>query len=163
MRDSLTRMTSRLGRVYYVVGTREELLANGILREVTTSHRTWKGWQHDRQLLPAKDAELSKLAEIRSAFGSISSSSDDDDENVEQQGNTRAPEDGEFRELDRYRDTVLALPSLRRGHLRVISAHDARFADGVERDGRVNTRRLHITEPEGFWAGGRYLVLVIER
>jgi hypothetical protein len=163
MRDSLTRLASRVGRVYYVVGTREELLANGVVREITTSRRTWKGWQHDRQLIPARESELSKLAEIRSAFGSIASTTDDDDADVEQQGTARAPENGEFRELDRYRDTVLALPTLRRGHVRVISAQDLRFADGVDRDGRVSARRLHITEPESFWASGRYLVLLIER
>lgn len=165
MRDSITRISSRMGRVYYVVGTREELLDNGVIREVTTARKSWKGWQHDRQLIPAKEAELAKLAEIRSAFGSIASSSDDnDDDDVEQQG-ARAPESGEFRELDRYRDTVLALPTLRRGHLRLLSAQDPRFADGVDRDGRLPTGRgrLHITDPEAFWASGRYLVLLIER
>jgi hypothetical protein len=40
-----------------------------------------------------------------------------------------------------------------------------RFADGVSRDGRVNSfdNRLRIAEPETFWEGGRYLVLLIER
>jgi len=165
MRDSLTRLSSHAGRVYYVVGTREELLNNGIIREVTTSRKSWKGWQHERQLLPVRDAELAKLAEIRSAFGSIASSSGDDDDDVEQQGAARPPESGEFRELDRYRDTVLSLPALRRGHLRLISAQDARFADGVDRDGRLSSghSRLHISDPEAFWASGRYLVLLIER
>ena len=164
LRDSLTRLSSHAGRVYYVVGTREELLNNGVIREVTTSRKSWKGWQRDRQLIPVKDAELAKLAEIRSAFGAIASSSGDDDD-VEQQGAARAPESGEFRELDRYRDTVIALPTLRRGHLRMISAQDTRFADGVDRDGRLSSGhgRLHISDPEAFWASGRYLVLLIER
>jgi hypothetical protein len=164
MRDSLTRLASRMGRVYYVVGTREELLASGVVREVTTSRKSWKGWQHERQLLPSRESELSKLATIRSAFGSIATD-DGEGAEVEQQGATRLPENGEFRELDRYRDTVLALPSLRRGHLRVISTQDVRFADGVDRDGRVggSRNRLHISDPDAFWAGGRYLVLVIER
>ena len=108
---------------------------------------------------------FTELAEIRSAFGSIASSSGDDDDDVEQQGAARPPESGEFRELDRYRDTVLSLPTLRRGHLRLISAQDARFADGVDRDGRLSSghSRLHISDPEAFWASGRYLVLLIER
>lgn len=165
MRDSITRISSRMGRVYYVVGTREELLDNGVIREVTTARKSWKGWQHEQQLIAAKEAELAKLAEIRSAFGSIASNSGNDDDDVEQQGAARAPENGEFRELDRYRDTVLALPMLRRGHLRLISAQDPRFADGVDRDGRlpIGRGRLHITDPEAFWATGRYLVLLIER
>ena len=164
MRDSLSRLSARVGRVYYVVGTRDELLSAGVIREVTVAKKTWRGWQREKQLLPSRDAELSRLAAIRSAFGSIASSNDDEAD-VEQQGSSRAPENGEFRELDRYRDTVLALPNLRHGRLRVISSQDMRFADGVGRDGRVNAadNRLRITEPEGFWDGGRYLVLLVER
>jgi hypothetical protein len=164
MRDSLTRLSTRVGRVYYVVGTRDELLSAGVIREVTVAKKTWRGWQREKQLLPTHDAELSRLAAIRSAFGSIATSSDDEDD-VEQQGSSRPPENGEFRELDRYRDTSLVLPSLRHGRLRVISAQDMKYADGVGRDGRVNSNdsRLHITEPEQFWEGGRYLVLLVER
>lgn len=164
MRDSLTRLSTRVGRVFYVVGTRDELLSAGVIREVTVAKKTWRGWQRERQLLPTADAELSRLASIRSAFGSIASTSDDED-GVELQGSSRAPENGEFRELDRYRDTSLALPSLRHGRLRVISAQEMKYADGVGRDGRVNSNdsRLHITEPEQFWEGGRYLVLLVER
>ena len=162
MRDSLTRLSSRVGRVYYVVGTREELLAAGVIREVTVAKRNWRGWEREKQLLPTRDAELSRLTTIRSAFGAIATSSDDESD-VEQQGNSRAPENGEFRELDRYRDTLLALPSLRHARLRVLSSQDTRFADGVGRDGRVNAERLRITDPEGFWEGGRYLVLLVER
>jgi hypothetical protein len=164
MRDSLSRLSVRVGRVYYVVGTREELLAAGIVREVSVEKKTWRGWQRERQLLPSRDADLARLATIRTAFGSIATSSDDEAD-VEQQGATHAPESGEFRELDRYRDTVLALPSLRHGRLRVISSQDVRYVDGVGRDGRVNAydNRLVISNPEGFWGGGRYLVLLLER
>ena len=35
MRDSLTRLSTRVGRVYYVVGTRDKLLSAGVIREVT--------------------------------------------------------------------------------------------------------------------------------
>ena len=164
IRDSLSRLSTRVGRVYYVVGTREELLAAGIVREVTVANKTWRGWQRERQLLPASDAELAKLAAIRSAFGSIATTSDDGAD-VEQQGNSRAPESGEMRELDRYRDTVLALPSLRHSRLRLLSTQDTRYVDGVGRDGRVNAygNRLVISDPEAFWEGGRYLVLLVER
>jgi hypothetical protein len=165
MRDSLTRLSTRVGRVYYVVGTRDELLSAGVIREVTVAKKTWRGWQREKQLLPTRDAELSRLSAIRSAFGSIATASDNEDD-VEQQGSSsRAPENGEFRELDRYRDTSLALPALRHGRMRVISAQDMKYADGVGRDGRVNSddNRLHITEPEQFWEGGRYLVLIVER
>ena len=164
MRDSLSRLSTRMGRVYYVVGTREELLAAGIIREVTVAKKNWRGWQRDRQLLPAREAELARLATIRSAFGSIATATDDEAD-VEQQGNARAPESGEIRELDRYRDTVLALPPLRHSRLRVLSTQDMRYVDGVARDGRVNGygNRLRITDPEGFWEGGRYLVLLVER
>ena len=105
-----------------------------------------------------------RSATIRSAFGSIATATDDEAD-VEQQGNARAPESGEIRELDRYRDTVLALPPLRHSRLRVLSTQDMRYVDGVGRDGRVNGygNRLRITDPEGFWEGGRYLVLLVER
>jgi hypothetical protein len=165
MRDSLTRIASRVGRVYYVVGTREDLLAAGVVREVTVAKKGWRGWQREKQLLPSRDAELARLAAIRSAFGSIASDDDNDESDVEQQGTVRAPENGEFRELDRYRDTLLALPRLRHARLRVLSNQDMRFADGVGRDGRVNAdgNRLRITDPESFWDGGRYLVLLVDR
>jgi hypothetical protein len=166
MRDSLERLSARMGRVFYVVGTRDELLAAGVLREVTVAKKTWRGWQRERQLMPASDAELSHLVEIRSAFGAFpGASSGDDEADVEQQGSARAPEKGEFRELDRYHDLSIALPPVRRGRLRVMSTQDLRYADGVGRDGRVNAagNRLHITDPDGFWEGGRYLVLLLER
>jgi hypothetical protein len=165
MRDSITKLSSRVGRVYYVVGTREELLAAGIIREVTVAKKNWRGWQREKQLLPSREAELSRLATISSAVGSIATSSSDDESDVEQQGSVRAPENGEFRELDRYRDTLLALPPLRHARLRVLSTQDMHFADGVGHDGRVNSadNRLRITDPEGFWEGGRYLVLLVER
>ncbi|HEY7237295.1 MAG TPA: hypothetical protein VH539_24275 [Gemmatimonadaceae bacterium] len=164
MRDSLNRLSARVSRVYYVVGTRDELLSSGVIREVTVAKKTWRGWQRERQLLPTREAELARLAVIRSAFGSIATSNDDEAD-VEQEGSSRPPEYGEIRELDRYRDTLLALPVLRHGHLRVISSQDTKYADGVGRDGRVNAggNRLRITEPEGFWEGGRYLVLLVER
>lgn len=164
MRDSLTRLSSRVGRVYYVVGTREELLAAGIVREVTVAKKGWRGWQREKQILPSSDNELSRLATIRSAFGSIATSSDDESD-VEQQGSARAPENGEFRELDRFRDTLLALPPLRHARLRIVSSQDMHFADGVGRDGRINAddNRLHITDPDSFWDGGRYLILLVER
>jgi hypothetical protein len=164
MRDSLSRLSQRVSRVYYVVGTREELLSAGVIREVTVAKKTWRGWQRERQLLPTRETELARLATIRSAFGSIASPTDDEAD-VEQQGATRAPESGEIRELDRYRDTVLALPPLRHARLRVLSSQDMRYADGVGRDGRVNAagNRLRITDAEGFWEGGRYLVVLVER
>lgn len=166
MRDSLTKLSSRVGRVYYVVGTREELLAAGVVREVTVAKRSWRGWQRERQLLPSPDAELLRLSSIRSAFGSIATTnSDDESDDVEQQGAVHAPENGEFRELDRYRDTTLPLPTLRHARLRVLSSQDVRYAEGIGRDGRVNAddNRIRITDPESFWEGGRYLVLLVER
>jgi chromosome segregation ATPase len=164
MRDSLTRLSSRIGRVFYVVGTREELLAAGVIREVTVAKKNWRGWQREKQLLPSREAELSRLATIRSAFGSIATTASDDESDVEQQGSVHAPDNGEFRELDRYRDTVLALPPLRHARLRVLSAQDMRFAEGVGRDGRVNAddNRLRISDPESFWEGGRYLIVLVE-
>lgn len=166
MRDSLTRLAARLRRVYYVVGTRDELLSAGVIREVTIAKRSWRGWQREKQLLPSSEAELARLVEIRSAFGAlVASPTDDDDDGVEQQGSSSAPSGGEFRELDRYHDLHLALPQVRRARLHILSRQDLRYADGVDRDGYVNSgeTRLHITDPEGFWEGGRYLVVLIER
>jgi hypothetical protein len=163
MRDSLSRLSVRVSRVYYVVGTKEELLASGVIREITVAKKTWKGWQRESQLVPSREGELSRLASARGSLGA--STVDGDEADVEQQGVLRAPEYGELREVDRYRDTVLVLPPLRRGRMRVLSTQEFRFADGVGRDGRVNANggRLHITDPEGFWEGGRYLVVLVER
>lgn len=166
MRDSLTALAARVSRVYYVVGTRDELLSSGVIREVTVARKSWRGWQRERQLMPSSDAELSRLVDIRSAFGAIAGApTDDDDDAVEQQGSSRAPEGGEFRELDRYHDLRLALPPVRHARLRVLSSQDLRYADGVGRDGYIHSadNRLHITDPDGFWEGGRYLVVLIDR
>lgn len=168
MRDSVERLAARMSRVYYVVGTRDQLLSAGVVREVTVANKSWRGWQREKQLMPSSEAELARLVEIRSAFGALEGApaNDDDADGVEQQGtSSRAPAGGEFRELDRYHDLHLALPAVRRARLRILSQQDLRYADGVGRDGYVNSadNRLHITDPEGFWEGGRYLVVLIER
>jgi hypothetical protein len=168
MRDSLARLAARISRVYYVAGTRDQLLSAGVIREVTVAKKSWHGWQRERQLMPSSEAELARLVDIRSAFGALTGApTDEDDESgVEQQGSSsRAPENGEIRELDRYHDLHLALPVVRRARLRILSPQDLRYADGVGRDGYINAadNRLHITDPEGFWEGGRYLVVLIER
>jgi hypothetical protein len=168
MRDSLARLAARMSRVYYVVGTRDQLLSAGIIREVTVANKSWRGWQREKQLMPSSEAELARLVEIRSAFGALDGapSNDEDEDGVEQQGSSsRMPQGGEFRELDRYHDLHLPLPQVRRARLRILSPQDLRYADGVGRDGYVNSsdNRLHITDPEGFWEGGRYLVVLVDR
>lgn len=165
MRDSLASLAARMSSVYYVVGTRDELLSAGVVREVTVASRSWRGWQRERQLMPSSDAELARLVEIRSAFGALGGApGDDDDDGVEQQGSSsRAPQGGELRELDRYHDLHLALPRVRHARLRILSSQDLRYAEGVTRDGYVTDNRLHITDPEGFWEGSRYLVVLVER
>lgn len=163
MRDSLSRLSARASRVFYVVGTREELLSAGVIREISVARRTWKGWLHERHLVPARDAELTRLAMTRTSAGSLGSPEETEGD-VEQQGGSRVPGNGEFREVNRYRDTVLVLPQPRRARMRVLSPQELRYADGVGRDGRVNaySGRLHITDPDGFWEGGRFLVVVME-
>jgi hypothetical protein len=168
MRDSVATLAARISRVYYVVGTRDELLSAGVIREVTVAKKSWHGWQREKQLMPSSEAELARLVEIRSAFGALGGAPTDEDDadGVEQQGSSsRAPAGGEFRELDRYHDLHLALPPVRRARLRILSPQDLRYADGVGRDGYINSadNRLHITDPEGFWEGGRYLVVLIDR
>jgi hypothetical protein len=166
MRDSLSRLSARVRRVYYVVGTRSELMEAGILREMTVARKTWKGWQRERHLVPAREAELARIASTHSAAGSLGSPTDEDDEDddVRQQGQIRHQDFGEFREIDRFRDTVIVLPSVSRGRLRVISGQELRYADGVGREGKIAAGgRLRIVDPEGFWEGGRFLVLVLDR
>ena len=71
---------------------------------------------------------------------------------------------GAFHEIDRFRDTVISLPSLNRGRFRVVSGQELRYADGVGREGRVAAGgKLRIVDPEGFWEGGRFLVVVVDR
>ena len=170
MRDSLTRLSARVSRVYYVVGSKEELIAAGIVREITVAKKTWKGWQRERQLVPAREADLSRLALMRTSAGSLGNQGGQvaDDSEVEQQGaGQRPPERGEFREVDRYRDTVLVLPAIGRGgRLRVLTGQESRYVEGGNgKDGRVALAggRIRIADPEGFWEGGRYLVVVVER
>ena len=167
MRDSLSQLSARVRRVFYVVGTRSELVEAGILREVTVARKTWKGWQRERHLVPAREGELAKIAATHSAAGSVGSGgSDDEDEadGIRLQGTMRHLEPGEFHEIDRFRDTVISLPSLNRGRFRVVSGQELRYADGVGREGRVAAGgKLRIVDPEGFWEGGRFLVVVVDR
>ena len=164
MRDSLSQLSARVSRVYYVVGTKDELLAAGAVREIMVARKTWKGWLRERHLVPARESELMRLAMTHVFSGSLATGSDDEEADVEQQGGARLPANGEMREVDRYRDTVLALPQPRRARLRVLSPQELRYADGVGRDGRINAAggRLRITDPEGFWEGGRFLIVLIE-
>jgi hypothetical protein len=166
MRDSLSRLSARVRRVFYVVGTRSELIEAGILRELTVARKTWKGWQRERHLVPAREAELAKIAAMHSSAGSLGSPTDEDEESddVHQQGLMRHPDFGEFHEIDRFRDTVLVLPPVNRGRLRVVSGQELRYADGVGREGKITAGgRLRIVDPEGFWEGGRFLVVVVDR
>lgn len=163
MSDSLGLVSRRERRVYYVVGTRDDLLDAGIAREITVARRTWRGWRRERQLVLAREADLARVAYTRTLVRIIGGS-DDESGGVQQQGEAPRAENGEIQELDRYRDTLLPLPPIHHGRMRILSDQEARFTEGAGHDGEIEpmTSALHITNPDAFWQGGRYLVIVIE-
>lgn len=162
--DSLERVASRVRRVYYVVGTRAQLLEAGVVREITVARKTWRGWRHQRQLVLAREPQLARLAYTSTVARIIGGLPDDEDDGVQQQGELHAPDGGQIREVDRYRDTMLALPVIHHGDMRILSSQEPRFTDGAGHDGRIEpmTTALRIRDPDSFWEGGRYLVIVIE-
>ncbi len=69
----------------------------------------------------------------------------------------RSLDPSQFTAMNKVSDTDIVLPA---GEYKVISRQDLAFADsGSVKDGKVSGE-LRISQPEQFWAGSKYLILV---
>ncbi len=64
-----------------------------------------------------------------------------------------------FQVLHRMNDTVLTLPDPEKTY-KIISRQSAQFLANAVEDGNKVEGQIHIAEPENFWAGSRYLIVV---
>lgn len=116
--DSTVRLTDAMNKVYYVVGTEDELIQKGIVVKEGSKFLFFGG----KQLHPARSLDPSV-----------------------------------FTPMDKTTATAISLPA---GEYKMVSRQDLSFADSTSvRDGKV-TGTLLIAQPEQFWAGSKYLILV---
>lgn len=73
----------------------------------------------------------------------------------------RAQHERLFAVLDRRRDVVIPLPNATRPY-RIVSSHDPALLEPAQPGNPVVRGALRIADPERFWAGSRFLVLVEE-
>jgi hypothetical protein len=65
-----------------------------------------------------------------------------------------------FTAVDKTQELVIPMPASDKEY-KVISRQNLAFADSTDLDdGKVKGGQLHITAPDQFWAGSRYLILV---
>jgi hypothetical protein len=73
----------------------------------------------------------------------------------------RAARAAAFAVFDRRRDVVIPLPDPTRSY-RIVSSHDPALLDPAQPGNPIVRGSLRIADPDRFWAGSRYLVLVAE-
>ena len=64
-----------------------------------------------------------------------------------------------FTQIDIRKATSIELPDSTRRY-EIVSRHSLEFADSTSRDGNGVRRTLRISDPSGFWAASRWLILV---
>ncbi|HEU4799422.1 MAG TPA: hypothetical protein VFS94_02195 [Gemmatimonadales bacterium] len=64
-----------------------------------------------------------------------------------------------FQVLHRMNDTVLTLPDPAKEY-KIISRQNSQYLANAVQDGNKVEGQIHIAEPENFWAGSRYLIVV---
>jgi hypothetical protein len=118
--DSVTHLTDVQNTVYFVAGTRQELLKRGVL--VEDGHRAIP-LVGKRGVAPARDLPLV-----------------------------------EFTSFDRTSTQSIALPKPDRRY-KIVSRQNPVYVAEAGRHGEL-VQSVTIEEPEKFWAGSRYLILV---
>ena len=118
--DSVTHLTDAQNTVYFVAGTRQELLRKGVL--VEDGHRAIP-LVGKRGVAPARDLPLV-----------------------------------EFTSFDRTSTQSIALPKPDRRY-KIVSRQNPMYVAEAGRHGEL-VQSVTIEEPEKFWAGSRYLILV---
>lgn len=122
--DTVGSLKQENSTVYYVVGTKDELLERGIIQEEGGSRVLFIFGRAGKTLVPARDLEPSLFTPI----------------NKHQVTEIPLPEEAEYRIASRQNVEALATPP--------------------DDHGRVKGGVLKIAEPDKFWVGSRFLILV---
>jgi hypothetical protein len=122
--DTVDAITMRDNTVYYVIGTKEELIERGIIEEEGGSRVLFVFGKRGKTVVPARELEA-----------------------------------GQFTPIDKREVLEIPMPWADRAY-RIASRQDlASLAEQPDNEGRIRGV-LRIADPERFWAGSRFLILV---
>lgn len=65
----------------------------------------------------------------------------------------------QFQLISKHEDVTINLPNPNKAY-KIVTRQDVTYADAVDRKGMVKGGALRISDPNGFWAGSKYLILV---
>jgi cell division protein FtsB len=125
--DTVSNMTTRDNTVYYVVGTKDQLLKDGVVQEEGGSRVLFIFGKRGKVLVPSGDLNPS-----------------------------------EFTAVDLRQVTDIPLPDSTKLY-HIVSRQDASaLPTPPDKDGYIKAggSGLHITDPDKFWAGTKYLIIV---
>jgi hypothetical protein len=122
--DTVRTLATEANTVYYVVGTRDELLKRGIIREEGGSRVLFIFGRAGKTIVPARDLRTSEFTPI----------------DKHQVTEIPLPQDAEYRFASQQNPDALATP--------------------VDARGRIRGSVLKIAEPDKFWVGSKFLILV---
>ncbi|MBI2404538.1 MAG: hypothetical protein HYV20_17725 [Gemmatimonadetes bacterium] len=124
LEDTVGSLKQENSTVYYVVGTKDELLKRGIIQEEGGSRVLFIFGKAGKTLVPARDLEPSLFTPI-------------DKHRVTE---IPLPEEAEYRLASRQNVEALATPP--------------------DDKGRIRGAVLRIAEPDKFWVGSRFLIII---
>jgi uncharacterized coiled-coil protein SlyX len=122
--DTVRTLAQQNSTVYYVVGTKDDLLKRGIIREEGGSRVLFVFGKAGKTIVPARDLEPSEFTPI----------------DKHQVTEIPLPQDAEYRFASQQNLDALATPPDTRG--------------------RIKGSVLKIAEPDKFWVGSRFLIIV---
>lgn len=122
--DTVRSLEQETSTVYYVVGTKDELLERGIIQEEGGSRVLFIFGKAGKTIVPARHLEPSAFTPI--------------DKNVVTE--IPLPEEAEYRVASRQNVEALATPP--------------------DEKGRIKGSVLRIAEPDKFWVGSKFLIIV---
>ncbi len=131
---TVENMTDDANKVWYVIGTKEELLERGVIREEGGSRVLFIFGKRGKTIVPARDVDPAMFtnADLRTLSW------------------IPLPRDEESDEDEQVAWTVVTHQDL------------AAIGSPVDERGRVVGDALSITDPQRFWSNGRYLIIVRE-
>jgi uncharacterized coiled-coil protein SlyX len=122
--DTVNLMAHEASTVYYVVGTKDDLLKRGIIREEGGSRVLFIFGKAGKTLVPGRDLQVS-----------------------------------EFTAIDKHQ--VTEIPLLQDAEYRFASQQNLEaLATPPDNHGRIKGSVLKIAEPDKFWVGSRFLIIV---
>jgi hypothetical protein len=130
---TVENMTDDANKVWYIVGTKEELLERGVIREEGGSRVLFIFGKRGKTIVPSRNIDPAMFTDAdRRTLNYIPLQGDEESQDEDEQAKWS------------------------------VVTHQDLGAVGtpVDEDGRVVGDALSITDPERFWANGRYLIIV---